>query len=179
VSSPADLLGALADESRLRVFAALLLGSPTVDTIAERTGQRPRDVLKSLTLLEAAGLVGRGSDAWVARPEVLRDVVVAGAGTREQVDFGTSDTQAQKVLRAFMPEGRLEQVPVSRSKRLVVLDHVARIFEPGVRYSEKDVNVMLAAFHDDFAALRRYLVDESYLSRADGFYWRTGGAVEL
>jgi hypothetical protein len=179
VSAPADLLAALADESRLRVFAALLLGSPTVDTVAARTGQRERDVLKSLSTLEAAGLVGREHDGWVARPEVLREAVVAGAGQRAQVDYGTSDAHAAKVLHAFMPEGRLEQLPASRSKRLVVLDHIARIFEPGVRYPESDVNAMLAAFHEDYATLRRCLVDELYLSRAGGSYWRSGGTVEL
>ena len=59
-----------------------------------------------------------------------------------------------------------------------MLDQIARIFEPGVRYPERDVNTMLAAFHEDVAALRRYLVDEGYLSRSDSVYWRIGGTVE-
>ena len=58
----------------------------------------------------------------------------------------------------------LEQAPV-------VLDHVARVFEPGVRYPERDVNAMLGAFFDDYAALRRYLVDEGFLARDAGTYW--------
>jgi len=33
--------------------------------------------------------------------------------------------------------------------------------------------------HPDHAALRRYLVDEGFLERAGGIYWRTGGTVEL
>jgi hypothetical protein len=70
-------------------------------------------------------------------------------------------------------------VPAVRSKPLVVLDHVARVFEPGVRYPEADVNAMLAAFFADYAALRRYLVDEGFLARAEGAYWRTGGSVDL
>ena len=78
-----------------------------------------------------------------------------------------------------MPAGRLEQIPASRSKRLVVLDQLATVFEPGVRYPERDVNAMLAAFHEDVAALRRSLVDEGYLSRADSVYWRIGGTVEV
>lgn len=58
-----------------------------------------------------------------------------------------------------------------------MLDHHVQMFEPGVRYTEKDVNTALRAFHDDHAALRRYLVDEGLLSRENGMYWRTGGAV--
>jgi hypothetical protein len=76
------------------------------------------------------------------------------------------------VLRTFLPQGRIERMPASRSKRLVVLDHVARVFEPGVRYPESDVNAMLSAFFDDFAALRRYLVDEGFLEREAGVYRR-------
>jgi len=37
---------------------------------------------------------------------------------------------------------------------------------------------VLRAFWPDYAALRRYLVDEGFLDRADGVYWRAGGTVE-
>jgi hypothetical protein len=30
----------------------------------------------------------------------------------------------------------------------------------------------------DCATLRRYLVDEEFMDRADGVYWRIGGPVE-
>ena len=77
-----------------------------------------------------------------------------------------------------MPDGRLEQMPAKRSRRLVVLDQVARMFEPGHRYPEREVNDVLRTVWPDYAALRRYLVDEGFLDRADGVYWRTGGTVE-
>ena len=48
-------------------------------------------------------------------------------------------------------------------------------FEPGVHYSERTVSRFLAALHPDYAALRRYLVDEGFLDRRDGEYWRSGG----
>jgi len=72
-----------------------------------------------------------------------------------------------------MPSGRLAQIPAARSNPLVVLDQIARVFEPGVRYPEREVSALLRAFHPDYAALRRYLVDEGFLSRDDGTYWRT------
>ena len=61
----------------------------------------------------------------------------------------------------------------------MVLDRRARHFEPGVRYPERDVNAALRAFHPDSAALRRHLVDDGFLERADGEYWSSGGTVEL
>jgi len=46
-----------------------------------------------------------------------------------------------------------------------------------VRYSERNVSLFLGAIHTDYAALRRYLVDQEFLSRSDGEYWRSGGTV--
>jgi hypothetical protein len=179
VTTGADLLGALADEPRLRAFAAVLLGASTTGEAARQAGLRDRDALKALTTLEAVGLVTREADRWLARPKALREAVVATASPRAYVDHGTADARAAAVLRRFMPEGRLDRIPSSWSKRLVVLDHIVRVFEPGVRYAEPDVNAMLSAFHPDYAALRRYLVDESLLAREGGTYWRVGGTVEV
>src|SRR3954452_21778720 len=67
---------------------------------------------------------------------------------------------------------------MQHSKRLVVLDHICRVFEIGVRYHERECNAYLRAFHPDTAALRRYLVDEGFLAREKNVYWRTGGSVD-
>lgn len=84
------------------------------------------------------------------------------------------------VLRSFLDDdGRLRSIPAKHSKRLVILDHLAQLFEPGLRYSELEVNRRLRAVHDDVAALRRYLVEEGFLDRESGMYWRTGGSVDL
>ena len=83
------------------------------------------------------------------------------------------------VLRRFLVDGRLVAIPAQRAKRLVVLDHLAGLFEPGVRYTEAEVNQALAGYHPDFAALRRYLVDEEFLDRAGGVYWRAGGTFDV
>jgi hypothetical protein len=53
------------------------------------------------------------------------------------------------------------------------------VFEIGVRYPEREVDALLRAFHDDYAALRRYLVDEGFLARDHAEYWRSGGSVDV
>ena len=68
-------------------------------------------------------------------------------------------------------------MPAKRSRRLLLLDEIAQAFEPGVRYPEQRVSQFLGTLHPDYAALRRYLVDEELLTRSDGQYWRTGGTV--
>ena len=80
-------------------------------------------------------------------------------------------------LRAFTRHGRVEVMPARRSRRHLLLDKIAQAFEPGVRYSERRVSLFLGALHADYAALRRHLVDEEFLSRSDGQYWRSGGTV--
>jgi hypothetical protein len=80
-------------------------------------------------------------------------------------------------LRAFTGHGRIETLPARQARRHLLLDKIAQAFEPGVRYSERQVSLFLGALHADYAALRRYLVDEEFLSRSDGQYWRSGGTV--
>jgi hypothetical protein len=173
------LLGQLADEGRLKVFAAVLLGARTTWAVADAAGMSEKDAVRLLAKLESAGLVARPDVGWTARPELLREVVAQAAPSREYVDHGAVDAEEATVLRTFMPSGRLEQIPAARGKRLVVLDHICRVFEPGVRYPEREVNALIKAFNPDYAAVRRYLVDEGFLAREGGTYWRTGGSVDL
>lgn len=63
----------------------------------------------------------------------------------------------------------MHSIPTKLAKRLVVLDHLAQNFELGVVYPESEVNAALFRFHPDVPALRRYLVDERFLTRRDGF----------
>jgi len=81
-------------------------------------------------------------------------------------------------LRVFVRGGRIATIPARLARRRLLLDIVAQGFEPGVRYPEQVVSSFLAKLNDDHAALRRYLVDEGFLSRDHGEYWRTAGTVD-
>jgi hypothetical protein len=65
----------------------------------------------------------------------------------------------------------------------MVLERVAQSFEPGVRYPEREVDVMLRAWTDgdaaDHATLRRHLVDHQLLARDSGEYRRSGGWIDV
>ena len=87
------------------------------------------------------------------------------------------DPQVAKVLRAFVVDGRVRAIPAKSGKRTILLDWLAQDFEIGRRYSEQAVNAILVRRHDDYAALRRYLVDAGMLDRAHGVYWRSGGST--
>lgn len=91
----------------------------------------------------------------------------------------TDDLATQKVLRAFVQDGRLVRFPAKYSKQLVVLDRLSTLFEPGRTYEEVEVNRILMAVHDDYVTLRRALVDGEFLDREFGYYWRCGGTFEI
>ena len=97
------------------------------------------------------------------------------AGTRAQIIPLPPDP----IVRRFVRAGRLEVIPARLGKRRRVLDWLAQQFEPGKVYPEAAVNVVLGRFHPDFAALRRYLVDEGFMERRGGFYWRAGGTFDV
>lgn len=87
------------------------------------------------------------------------------------------------LLRAFVPDGRLIRLPAKRGRRRLVLEYVAQSFEPGRRFPEREIDVVLRALCEggeiDHVSVRRHLVDEGLLSRADGMYWRSGGWVDV
>ena len=82
-------------------------------------------------------------------------------------------------LAPYFEDDRLVQIPRQRKKRLLLLDLLAQQFDPGVHYSEREVNEILRRFNPDTAALRRYLVDDEFMEREAGEYWRAGGSVDV
>ncbi|MEV8636467.1 DUF2087 domain-containing protein [Streptosporangium sp. NPDC051023] len=164
-----QVLGLLYQEDTLRVLSALVLaGGP------EESGLGREAVRRALDRLERGGLAVRGEEGrWEVRRERFRELLHATARPATP-----SVSPEEKVLQAFLVEGRLRAIPTRREKQLVVLNYIVQVFEPGIRYPEKEVDVALRAFHDDYAALRRYLVDDGLLSRENNVYWRSGGPVD-
>jgi hypothetical protein len=184
---PRQLVAMLADTAKLRVFAALALSEPKTATsaeLAEATGLNPREVIKALTGLESAGLVA-GPDQWHATPVVFRaslEEFNRKRAERLSKTFHTAEPEKVAVLLSvFDDDGRLTRLPELKNheRLMIVLEELAQCFEPGVRYAEAEVNLTLGRFHPDYAALRRYLVDTALLSRGEGHYWRSGGAVQV
>ena len=176
------LVGLLAEESRLKVLGAIALGAATEAEIAAATHLTPKAVRKGLDRLVRGGIVeGTGEGGLRVVTERFKEAAQRAAASRPQPrpeDLGATADQAQ-VLRNYLVDGRLTHIPATRSKRLVVLDFLAGQFEPGRVYPEAQVNYTLGRFHVDYAALRRYLVEEELLQRREGFYWRTGGTVSV
>jgi hypothetical protein len=97
-------------------------------------------------------------------------VARAAIEARDAVAYGDARAEQQRLVARLFTDGRLAQVPGKRKTRAAALLEVLARFEPGRDYSEPDVNKVLLGVHEDFAYLRRELVNYRYLERADGIY---------
>jgi len=165
------LAGALADDGRRRIFAAIVLGATSATEVAERTGLPVRLALTGVRRLTDAGLV-TGADGTLAADEASLRATARDGGPADDAEPGVDP-----VLRTFLRAGVLVSLPAQRGRRRVLLAHIAeQSFEPGTRYPERAVDDALkpwcAAGGSDHATLRRYLIDEQLLIREHGIYQR-------
>ena len=170
------LATALLDTDRLRIAGLLASGPANPMQLEQATGISHRDLLRHLDSLQNFGIVKlqdpapRDPDHYspyelnAATFKAARQAMGKYKGVRKR----PTDSR-ELTLETFMPDGKLTAFPLKQSQILVILDTVAARFESEKQYTEREVNVILAGITDDFATLRRYLVDYGYLSRtSDG-----------
>jgi hypothetical protein len=180
--TPDDILRALADPERLAIAGHLARSDAASAELADALDLPVPRLRRHLNRLVAAGIVRLKADGRTYRldAETLRRAAEEVGPPRDAgLTLGAASDEEEAVLRAFFRDGRLTEVPAKESKRRIVLGRIALEFEPGVDYDEATVNAIVARFSTDHAALRRYLVDEGFLDRDHGRYWRTGGRVDL
>lgn len=167
------LLRAVLDPVRLSVLAASVRGPVSVHDVADRLDAEPKEIavaigdLRSLQILDEDGVLNRDALAAVGR-SLPREYSDRG----ESVEGPWTEREAE-ILGRFFAGGRLIEIPTAISKRRLVLEKLALMFEPGERYAEQEVNFRIQLVHADYAAMRRYMVEEGFMDRADGVYWRT------
>lgn len=172
---------ALADANRLKIVGLLAQQPYSVEQLAALLHLRPSTISHHLSKLAEVGLVSARADSYYnmyqLEEETLRKTRLLFsqqdlAAVVEDVDLDAYD---RKVVEDYsLPDGHLKTIPAQRKKLEVVLRYVVTAFKPGVRYSEKQVNEMLAQFHADTAILRRELVGYGLMQRegGGGEYWR-------
>jgi biotin operon repressor len=170
------------DVERLKIAGLLAQGPRSIDDLAATLSLLRADVVHHLTRLAAAGLVAeRSPGVYEFKDKALEAMahrVLAGASQAPQVGDEDMDAFERKVVSDFLTaDGRLKGLPSQYKKQLAVLRYVNRVFQPGARYTEKEVNAILSRFHEDTAALRRGLVDNRLMARQAGVYWQISGTT--
>ena len=172
----------LGEPRRLSIVGLLARRPHTVEQIAQELGIGVSTVSHHLALLSDAGLVTARAESYYSvyrlNPEPLRTMAKSLLAQAEQPSAAVEanpDSFERKVLSTFTsPDGRITGFPVQEKKFLVLVRHVLKAFEPGVKYPEKRVNQILAGYNEDTARLRRALVDHRFMARegGGGKYWR-------
>ena len=189
-----NFLKVMADKSRFRLLALLSEREYTVKELAAELGLKEPTVSWHLTMLrnhDVVDLRQEGTSHFYRLKQegvhtLLKDLKTK---VQEEVSQEDGDDYERHILNTFFQkEGvreikledrtiqvvqhRLKEIPTQRKKQVIVLRRLAQEFEPGVHYTEKEVNEILKRYHSDFATLRRYLVDNKLMDRDTRLYWR-------
>lgn len=173
------LFKALADKSRLQILKSLAMEDMYVERLAQRLDLTPATISFHLKKLAQAGAVSSYKSQYYTMYALNRDVLNTGILELILEKSDESDTQAQrdaayrqKVIDSFFEYGKLKSIPVQRKKERIILEVIAEHFEFDRTYTEREVNLIIADFHDDFCTLRRDMIAEKLLDRENGTYWK-------
>jgi DNA-binding HxlR family transcriptional regulator len=173
----------LADASRLKIIGLLARQPYSGQELSALVELKPSTVSHHLGRLVSAGLVSARAEGYYnmyyLEETALQKIRLLFSAQHLEVNLSGLDLDAydRKVLSVFLrPDGSLKAIPAQRKKLEAVLRHIVRAFKPGRKYSEKQVNQVLARFHSDTASLRRELVASSFMLRqgGGGDYWVNG-----
>lgn len=181
----AALFKALGHPVRLLILNLVKMRPRHTEELASILLLNPGTISFHLSQLQEAGLLQSRKEQYyqiyslvgdlLGRP--LSDIVfLAGPDLATEVE---EDAYRQDVLETFLRRGRLTRIPAQRRKQQIILERLSKEFEPEREYTEREVNRILVEFHDDVATLRRGLVDQGLMERAEGVYRRssnTGGS---
>lgn len=172
-----NLFKCLSDKSRLQILKSLAVEDMYVERLAERLGLTPSTVSFHLKKLADAGAVTSCKSQYYTMYSLKRDVFETSILEILQKESDEAQIQAQrdaeyrkKVIDTFFEYGKLKSIPAQRKKERIVLEEILQSFAFDRLYSEKEVNLIIADFHDDFCTLRRDMIGERLLERnADGY----------
>ncbi len=181
-----ELFKCLSDKSRLQILSGLMAGPMYVELMAKRLALSPSTVSFHLKKLEAAGLVTSQKEqyytVYALKEDALKQTIesfLCHEKEEKSIEEQREEEYRRKVLDSFFTYGKLKSLPVQHKKKRIVLEEMAKMFQPGRKYTEKEVNLLIADVNEDFCTLRRELVCERLLDRDHGVYWRVEGMDDV
>ncbi len=173
------LFKCLADRSRLQILKSLAQEDMYVERLAERLGLTPPTISFHLKKLADAGAVTSYKTQYYTIYALEKDVfmttildLIREKSDEEDLQRQRDDAYRRKVLDSFFEYGKLKSIPTQKKKERIVLEELVKSFEVGRTYSEREVNIILADFYDDFCTLRRDMIGEKLMERDRQTYWR-------
>jgi hypothetical protein len=172
-SQAAGMLRALASPVRLTLLSLIVQRRAagedcSTEALAEATGLPMRALLKDVTRLQDCGLLTRDL---VADLPALRQTADALVG---ELPITRLLVTAPDLARYFV-NGRLTGLTVDHTVKLRLAPLLAQLLPDDRPLPESEVNERLGQVHDDYAYLRRMLVDFGQLTRDGATNYRRCG----
>ncbi len=108
-------------------------------------------------------------------PEILNTSIIKLIKEKPDDAAIQEEREAQyrkRIIDSFFEYGKLKSIPAQRKKERIILETIVEAFEYNRQYTEREVNIIIADFFDDFCTLRRDMIAENLLGRKDRLYWR-------
>ncbi len=174
-----SLFKCLADKSRLQILKSLAMEDMYVERLAERLGISAPTVSFHLKKLADAGAVTSYKSQYYMMYSLNKDIfetsmleIIREKSDEAEIQAQRDAEYRKKVIDAFFEYGKLKSIPSQRKKERIVLEVIADAFEYDRIYTEREVNIIIADFFDDFCTIRRDMISENLLDRDAGKYWR-------
>jgi ArsR family transcriptional regulator len=183
MTNPPDILRVFADPKKVKLLGQLCGEPLPLHTLARAAGLSEAETMALLPPLRAAGLLEEtfapDGFRWRYKPSAIFEALRQTRAAAKPSDLppGASAFDA-RVLGDFFVGGKLRSIPVQRKKHEVVLRYLAGKFDADRAYTEQEVSFLLLNYHEDYASLRREMVDTGLMERADGIYQRTQSRTE-
>jgi hypothetical protein len=147
------IAAALANAEARIAYAEIVLSGESAGASRSPSGAKRQ---RTLDVLVGSGLIEQTTDDHYAATDAPFRAVLAQQGKREAA------TGVDRFLRA----GRIDHFPASATDRRALLEWVLdQVVASDEVLTERELNERLLAYCDDFALLRRYLVDNDLLKR--------------
>ncbi len=174
-----DFFKALGNESRLKLVGILAQRECSVEELAALLHLKEPTVshhLAKLKSLDLVSLTPQGNTHLyrlnLARLQTLTKEMFEPEQLQELVVDVRSVDWEIKVLKSFIENEKIVEIPASRKKRLVILKWLVQKFEIDRDYPELELNAILKTYHEDSATLRREFIGYKLMTRTDGIYRR-------
>ncbi len=167
------------NESRLKLIGHLANGEKSVGELANLLGIKEPTVSHHLSEMKGIGLVDVRAEGTMRiyrlNAKVLESMskdIFAQPNLAALVKRSEM-TDEERILRTWVKDGRIIDIPAQEKKKQVVIRWLADQIPADRRWTEREFSEWLMQFNEDYATLRRYLVDSDYMTREKGIYWRT------
>jgi hypothetical protein len=153
------------------VAAKLGVAQSTIRNHRYKLRQKEKQAKIFLALMD---LLSKNTDEKISKLE--KDVICDSHKTATTLDdrYNITDNEKENIIKIYMDDkGSLKSYPSKEKNKIIVLEQIAKNFSIGKIYSEKEINRVLKRIYEDYATIRRALIEYGFIERTNdcNSYW--------